>query len=196
MRAYEQPALWMTKQYGFLTTRRGPRHVSECAAPDLDTWADVLTIAECPSDTALALDLPTDLSELSAEMWDAAFETTDRLDEDLLLGTFYAAACLYAEPPEMIRCRVGRAHQAEARSAVSVVTERRELDALIPQGVRCCWFPEGKKHQIWSIAGVCAPATPSCAQRSRSHRARPTRPSATSFLLCAGFSMTISANYR
>jgi hypothetical protein len=116
------PELWVAKRYGYLPTRRGPRRITDCVGPDLDTWADVLSVADTSLGTARALGLPAALEELAPEMWAAAFETVDRLDEDLLLGTFYAAACLHADPPELIHCRVGLAHQAEPRSVVSVIT--------------------------------------------------------------------------
>lgn len=138
---FPRPDLWLLRHDGCLPTSAGARQVRACVSPALRRFGAVLPVAECGEEQARLLELPTDLSELGADTWTEALAGVGRLDEDQPIGAFYAAACRIIDPPETIQCRVGRSHGACPPNSATVVTSRRELEALAPQEKPCVLAP-------------------------------------------------------
>lgn len=131
----DPPTVWRLKREGYFHTSLGPRPVAKCVSPLLVDWSDLLPVAEIAPEFAERFGLATTFDDLSPDLWDDAFSLTHQIDEDALLGRFYAQACLHVRAPARIRCRVGDAHALEPAENVTVVHELRELNALTPQRV-------------------------------------------------------------
>jgi len=135
-RRFPSPTLWLIRREGRLRTSRGVRAVPRCVGPGLAELADFFPVADCSPRTADVLGLPNTFSGLRPGLWAAAMEAAGASTNDGLLGRLYAVAARYVEsPPASIRCRVGGVHQTVPRETVTVVAERRELEALASGGV-------------------------------------------------------------
>ena len=136
------PHCWWVQREGRLRTSLGVRAVSGCVADTLRHWDKVLPVAQCPEGWVDVLGLPRTLEALDPASWIEAMERVDVLEDDESIGRFYGAAARFVAPPPTIRCRVGVAHKAESPSNITVVTTRRELEALMPQGAPTLLVPE------------------------------------------------------
>jgi superfamily II DNA or RNA helicase len=131
------PHVWVTRHEGRLRTSLGVRTIERSVAPALHEWHKLLPVAHCPDAWSSALGLPASLAELPKRLWDEALHRTETLDDDVELGRFYALAAQYVGEPSGVRCRIGMVHQTQPPSSVTVVSARREFDALISQAIPC-----------------------------------------------------------
>ena len=135
------PDLWMLRREGVVGTSQGPNSVSESVSPRLQRFSGALPVAECTETEGDLLGLRTELRDLDSLMWEKAFAAMERVDDDASLGAFYAAACRVVGSPTHLQCRIGRSHGTYPTAGVTVVTSRRELDALSAQDQPCLLTP-------------------------------------------------------
>jgi superfamily II DNA or RNA helicase len=136
VRQFPSPVIWLLRREGRLRTSRGVKTVASCVGPGLAELADFFSVVDCPVRTADLLGCPNTPAALRADHWSEAFDVAHAITDDVLLGRFYAAAAECPEdPPTTICCCVAGGHQSVARETATVVTSRRELDALVPRGV-------------------------------------------------------------
>lgn len=131
-RQFGSPVLAAIHKLGLLGTTLGPRPTHQCVAPSLSSLGAFLPVAQCSEQASLRLKLPRDVDSLSQPHWAVALDRAETVDDDDLLGNLYAlAARAVQSAPSLIRCRVGSDHRLEAPKSVTVVTSRREFEALV-----------------------------------------------------------------
>lgn len=131
----QAPQGWLLASEGRIATSRGVRAVRRCVGPAFAEWRSLLPVADLPAPSEVRLGRPTSFEELDSELWQEALDNTVLIDDDLVLGRFYAIAAQFVAAPAVIRCRTGLAHHEQPPANVTVVTTRREVQALIPQAV-------------------------------------------------------------
>jgi superfamily II DNA or RNA helicase len=130
----DSPSRWAARRKGKLNTSRGIEPLAECVGSSLSEWAEILPVAQCPSDVAERVGLPQRFIDLSQNQWKAAFDSVQKCTDDSLLGRFYAAAAAVRDdPPTFITCRVGNDHRQVKTLEVHAVAHPHEFQALVLQ---------------------------------------------------------------
>lgn len=129
------PLVWLLLYEGRLHTSLGIRTAAEAVGGQLKQWSDFLPVAQNISAyQSRHLFLPEEIEELEADHWKAAMKVAHGVVDDRQRGRFYAVACRHRRKPAHILARVGKAHQLEAPSSVTAVSDEREMQALVAQG--------------------------------------------------------------
>lgn len=142
------PPLWFVRRHGWVNTSLGPRPVDEAIGPALADFGAVMPVAEVAAHHASALELPETLEELAGRQWEEALSQLDRVEDDGVLGRFFAAASEHLVPPERIRCRIGPGYGSETRTLVCVTADRSEFAALIAESVPVLLLPSDADCQL------------------------------------------------
>ena len=132
----DNPAVYMLKTRGVLSTQLGLKKVAETVGPGLAEFASILPVAEdIEPDHARVLGLADSMDALGEENWRSAFEQVLEADDDGVIGRFYAAAASLDIPsPEEIRCRAGSVHTTRPPREVAVSEDGDLLSVLARTG--------------------------------------------------------------
>ena len=129
------PLVWLLIEEGRLNTSLGVRMPHETVAAELKQWSEFFPVAEnISSEQGMLLGLPVELEELDGNHWQAAMSVARGVIDDKHRGRFYGMACRHRRRPANILARVGKAHQLEKPSAVTAVSDEREMLALASHG--------------------------------------------------------------
>jgi superfamily II DNA or RNA helicase len=130
----DSASLWAIKHYGRINTSLGPALVAKAVAPQLREWANFLPVANINTDDSKLLELPTSLSELPQDFWQAAFDAASEFTGPAaMLGKFYARAAEADIPaPGMLRCRFGDGWTMAVPSDVILISNEAEFTAVDP----------------------------------------------------------------
>lgn len=129
------PHIWAVRREGLVNTSLSPQKPSRAFAPVLQAWSSVLPVAACNPQHSRLLGLRDSLEAVLEDEWEEACERISLTDDDRAIGRFYSVVSEFeVSIPAAVWARVGLSHQWEAPSNVTVLVDRREFDALIPQG--------------------------------------------------------------
>lgn len=131
-RPYPNPVVWMIRKHGILETSLGARTVATSVGPGLADYADLLPVARCSDSAASALKLPSTLDTLTDAHWEGLEERLAGLDDDSVLVAGYALASASGRPaPDLMRCRVGPAHDLRLPAEIVATSDPELARALV-----------------------------------------------------------------
>jgi superfamily II DNA or RNA helicase len=129
------PLVWLLIEEGRLNTSLGVKRPYETVGARLKQWSVFFPVAQNISyEQEMMLGLAEEVEDLDGDHWKAAMKIAQGVIDDRQRGRFYGMACRYRRKPTHILARVGKAHQLEEPSAVTVVSDEREMHALANQG--------------------------------------------------------------
>jgi superfamily II DNA or RNA helicase len=132
---YPNPVVWMVRAAGILQTSLGPRVAKSAVGRGLSELADVLPVADCSAAAATALRLPDQLEQLSDDHWEECLARLAEADDDRVIGLGYgSAATAGRDAPDMMRCRVGSAHDMREPAEITVASDDELVRVLSQTG--------------------------------------------------------------
>lgn len=148
---------WMVKREGRLKTSTGIVPVPNAVGPSLTAWSKVLPVAsELDDEASAALGVANRPEDIRDDVWDTSYGAAQLLHDDQLLGRFWAFACRFGPKPDRVVCRVGDAHHPEPTENVTVVGDRRALEALASEGTPALFVADPHDARIlietWGLA--------------------------------------------
>ncbi len=139
------PLVWLLIVEGRINTSLGVKPPNETVGTGLKQWSEFFPVAErLTPDQERSIFLTQDLDDLDDDHWKRAMKVAHGVIDERRRGRFYAMACRHRRKPANILARVGKAHQLEEPTAVTVVSDEREMQALASQGtpVLFCDHPD------------------------------------------------------
>lgn len=141
---FPDPARWLAQTEGRVRTALGLRRPADAVGRELAPWASVLPVADAADDVAEYLDLPRDASQIGPHIWAAALTEVGHLEDDAVLGSFYALAAANGVPsPKQVRARAEDGYTSLAPNKVTVVSDPVQFDQLSTDGVPTVYVPVG-----------------------------------------------------
>ncbi|MEV6985257.1 DEAD/DEAH box helicase [Sphaerisporangium sp. NPDC051017] len=139
------PLVWIARKYGYLSTSQGLLPIRSCVGPQLATYRDLLPVARVSDTVAVALRLPSALSDVPQPIWDRAVSTAAESDVHEFAGKVYAllfeAKAAWPESA-VTRSRVGDKWATDRPdNEIAVTADRDEYDTLIREQIPALLVP-------------------------------------------------------
>lgn len=122
--------LWYLRLFGAVPTTQGTKPIDAAVAPG--TASDVVAVALCSEDDARVLQLSSDLSTAPDSVFADAVERVEHLPTHAAAGELYGLLASVDRQLDQIVCSVGRDFERRPPDEVTVVSSRRDLEALVP----------------------------------------------------------------
>ncbi|HEV2361596.1 MAG TPA: DEAD/DEAH box helicase family protein [Acidimicrobiales bacterium] len=121
--------LWHLKQFGAVQTTQGPKPIEVALAPG--TKSGVVAVALCSEEDAHVLGLPSDLALAPDAVFSDAVERVEASPTPTAAGELYGTLALVGRNLSEVVCRVGWEFDRRPPAEVTVVSSRRDLEALV-----------------------------------------------------------------
>ncbi|MFI1382041.1 DEAD/DEAH box helicase [Embleya sp. NPDC020886] len=139
------PLTWYVQRQGAVPTSLGLRKVTQCVAPSLGAYRDLLPVAEIDEYVAETLRIPSDLTSVPDLLWSELFERIAVGTDDRFVGRAYALLVLVPDVPwpedSATRCRVGAEWTTRADDEIAVTADPEVFRALNREGLPALLVP-------------------------------------------------------
>ncbi|MDB4872481.1 MAG: hypothetical protein JWL97_3485, partial [Gemmatimonadales bacterium] len=157
------PLKWMARRHGRLNTSRGLHPVELCVGPALRGYADVLPVADVPTNVAEVLGLPGTLKALRPKIWIELAQEAATSDDDEFPGKVYALLLdADVDWPEGVglRARIGNERTSdEGPETIAVTANKDEYQTLIREKIPALLAPTASvADQMREDWGMLAPS--------------------------------------
>lgn len=129
-REVEPGWLWYLKAFGAVATTQGPKPINVAVAPGAPS--KVVAVALCSEDEARLLGLPSDLSAAPDGVFADAVECVEASPTQSAVGELYGLLASVDRRLDEVVCQVGWDVERRPPEQVTVVSSRRDLEALVP----------------------------------------------------------------
>ncbi|MFE7803661.1 DEAD/DEAH box helicase [Streptomyces sp. NPDC057430] len=149
--AVVSPIRWMLRKYGTVATSQGIKPLEEAVGPQLNSYRDVLAVADISPEKARKLRLPTTVDEVPADRWDALLDEVSRSEDDSFVGATYVMLTLFgADFPEdsLTRCRIGDTWGTRADDEITLAVGAAEYRALRAEQLPALLVPTAEDAEL------------------------------------------------